>query len=163
MKKYYFNGKEFTMDDQKNILSILEEMGLIISKEEYNIPSDPCYYITIVAKKLSKSYNEALQFIKYLINVNKYSAMTVILKEMSRDLDRQYNKSITTYPYFYVFNTLTNSVSKVMSSNISNNYNYTLFAYFRTYEEAKKAVFIAFNIIDEIKKVVIDKDVKQKD
>lgn len=160
MKKYYFNGKEFNKNDMESLFPILEEFGLISSKEVIKVPTNTCHYITNIAKKLSKSYNETISFMKDLIKVNRNNALSLLLKEISREYDNQYTKSVIYCSYFYVFNFLTYSMVKVSKGQVNNNYNYTSLAYFRTEEEANEAYRIALNIISDIDKAVINKNGK---
>lgn len=113
---------------------------------ESKIPMNMEYYIKKIADKLNWKVDKAYNFLNTIDSIYPAAALSIILKEIAIELDKQYKDDISKSPEIYIISSSNGKIGKINKANIKN---YRNFAAFRTIEDAKIACRIVKDILKE--------------
>lgn len=136
----------------KNTIKDLIKMGILEEKVvEYDL-LDIAFnnlnkkFENIVSNKKSITINSA-DFLNILSNIYPVTIFSILLKEIEIEINKRYNDNIKDYKNIYTVSALTNNITIVDNSTVTN---YKNFSAFRTLQDAKEAKKVLQPIIDEL-------------
>lgn len=112
------------------------------------------YYIEKFADRNKWLYQDAVDWLEELEEVNPALALSVILKEIAIELDKKYNDHIENSNAVYFISLFDGRIYRATKEQIKN---YKYFATFRTKEDAK----FAYGIVKDSFKEMFEADAKK--
>ena len=152
-----FFGKDTVIEHvikvTKDILPKLIKAGIVTTKldekpvAETKVPMELDYYIEKIANKLNWKVEKVYNYLNNVDTILPAAAFSMVLREISIELDKKYEDHIEKSPEIYVISLLDGRITKANKAHIKN---YRNFAAFRTIEDAKIACTITRNILKEM-------------
>lgn len=128
---------------------LLEDMGLHIIYENFSKYSskdenrDIKYYVKLLADKHGWKEDKMNGFLGKLYEISPGAVISIMLKEIAIELDKNYSDHIIFSPEIYAFNITCGKIVKLNKYKIRT---FKFFAAFRTIEDAEFAI----KVIDEL-------------
>lgn len=126
-----------------------EEQNNIEDNEFLNSPvsMDLNFYIEKIARRLNWKIEKVYNYLNSIDSIYPVAAFNIILREISIELDKQYEDHISNSKNIYAISSINGKISPVNKAQIKN---YSNFAAFRTIEDAKIACRITRDIIKDL-------------
>lgn len=140
-------------DVTKETIQELIKEGIIVVKNLENaeaktkIPVVMDYYIANIAKRLGWKEDKVYNYLNSIDHLYPAAALSIILREIAVELDKQYQDHIEKSPHIYVISMFDGRITEANKACIKN---YRNFAAFRSIEDAKIACKITRNIIKDL-------------
>lgn len=99
------------------------------------------YYVDKLATKLHLTYVECCKMIARLTEYSPMTALSLLSKQISLELDKQYEGHIRDAEHVYILSSVTGTISELPKS-LRENTNYRNFTAFRTKEDAAFALHV---------------------
>ena len=137
----------------EDILSKLLEIGAVtIAKseepvDETEVPMELEYYIQKIAEKLGWKIEKVYNYLNNVDTILPAAAFSMVLREISIELDKKYEGHIEESPEIYVISMLDGRITKANKAHIKN---YRNFAAFRSVNDAKTACSIVKDLLKEM-------------
>lgn len=115
--------------------------------KSHSTPMDIEYYIEKIAEKMNWNTNKVYNYLNSINSILPSAALSIILREIAVELDKQYEDHIEQSPEIYVISLFDGRITKANKAHIKN---YKNFAAFRTIEDAKIACKITRELLKEM-------------
>lgn len=119
------------------------------SNESVNspVPMDLDFYIEKIARRLNWKVEKVYNYLNSIDSIYPIAALNIILREISIELDKQYEDHISNSETLYAISSLNGKIGIINKAQVKN---YSNFAAFRTIEDAKIACKITRDIIKDL-------------
>ena len=137
----------------KDILPKLLEAGIVTTTKpaksvvETEVPMELEYYIQKIADRLGWKIEKVYNYLNSVDAIFPAAAFSMVLREITIELDKKYEDHIEKSPEIYVISMLDGRITKVNKAHIKN---YRNFAAFRSISDAKIACKITRDILKEM-------------
>lgn len=111
------------------------------------VPMDMNFYIEKIATRLGWKPEKVYNYLNSVDSILPAAAFSMVLREISIELDKKYEDHVENSPEIYVISMLDGRITKANKAYIKN---YRNFAAFRTIEDAKIACRIVKPILKEM-------------
>lgn len=132
-----------------NIPTLIKE-GILFKEEARDssiVPMELDYYINKIAKRMNWHPEKVVNYLNNTANLFPMASLSIMLREIAIELDKQYEDHIENSPEIYVISTFDGRIHKANKASIKN---YKNFAAFRSVEDAKTACRITKDILKEL-------------
>lgn len=111
------------------------------------VSMDLNFYIEKIARRLNWKVEKIYNYLNSIDSIYPVAVFNIILREISIELDKQYEDHISNSKNIYVISSTNGKITAVNKAHIKN---YSNFAAFRTIEDAKIACRITRDIIKDL-------------
>lgn len=119
----------------------------------YHEGENVTYYIKTLAEKYNCSVSDMMQLLRNMWKIYPVSALSLLLREIAIELDKDYPDHISNCPFVFIISTADGRIHKLYKAQIKS---YRNFAAFRTENDAR----IACRILRPLLKLLFKNDRK---